>query len=124
MKRSIKKIHNELLEKMKKECEHYQLPDVSEHMKGKAQAILSLESEQEAQALAEVLLKKNTDNCLGRWAKGETRGPKTPELLEKQAKEREKFAKMKYDNGKDEEAAKDRKAAEAFRAEAEALRRR
>jgi hypothetical protein len=31
---------------------------------------------------------------------------------------------MKYDNGKDEEAAKDRKAAEAFRAEAEALRRR
>jgi hypothetical protein len=123
MKRSIKKIHDELLRKMKEVCDYYQLPDVSEHMKGKAQAILSLQTDQEALALADTLLKKNTDNCLGRWAKGETRGPKTPELLEKRAKEREKFAKMKYDKGLDEEAAKDRKAAQEFRAEAEKLRR-
>jgi hypothetical protein len=120
-----KVVYEDLIRRMKGLEEYYGLEEgIRDIYYQKARKVLEASSDVEAGMAAEDVFRRSQDHCIAQWAVGKASGPKTPERLEKQAAKRDSLAKWKYDQGDDEAAKQNEKAAEKLRKEAAKLRRR
>lgn len=118
----LKELQQRSLVEMKSTAEHYGLPELHDRHMEKLQKVLTAQTYEEGEALA----KRATDSvfltCLSAWSSKRIPGPRTPEILEKKAKQADSLAKFQESRGNDKDAAKQKDRAERLRNEAGVLR--
>lgn len=118
-------LHIETWKEMEEVATLYGLPleDIEERHKLKAKLILTAPDLSTAQEMSKKAVESLRMSCsvLAYYLK-RIPGPKTPESLEKKAKQAENLAKFQESLGKDEAATKQKVRAESLRAEAASLR--
>ena len=122
-KKYLKEVVAQTKARMLSTAEHYGLPeeDIPDRYHQQLSDILKATDYEEARISASKVWDKFFICVLSMWAKKEIPGPKTPENLEKRARQAESLAKMLVNKGNDEAAQKQFKKAEAFRKEAAAM---
>lgn len=122
-KKYLKEVMEQTKARMLSTAAHYGLPkeDIPERYHQRLSDILSSKDYEEARLAANKVWDNFFVCVLSMWAKKEIPGPKTPESLEKKARQAESLAKMLVNKGDDDAAKKQLKKAEAFRKEAAAM---
>lgn len=122
-KKYLKGIVEQTKARMLSTATHYGLPeeDIPDRYYQQLSEVLKATDYEDARLIANKVWDKFFICVLSMWAKKEIPGPKTPESLEKRAKQAESLARMLENKGDDVAAKKQFKKAEAFRKEAAAM---
>lgn len=120
----LDKLYKDTLAEFERVASYYGLPaeGITERHKAKARAILTAPDCDEAAVLAKKAVNSLCLTCLTEWAAKRIPGPRTPEALEKRAKQAEGLAKLQESKGNDKAAARQLKRAEDLRKEAAEMR--